>query len=401
MFRKRLICMMVLACCLLGIAGGATAKEVECDSVYCFTMEDFAQQEELVGICITGLPEADTGTVMLGSRVLRTGDILTAGQVTQMTFSPLRTETDQTAVVTYLPIFKNRVAPAATATLSIRGKQDNAPIAEDSAVETYKNLPNEGTLKVSDPEGQAMTYSLTRNPRRGSVELRADGTFLYTPKKNKVGVDSFTFTATDPAGNVSREATVTVNILKPGSSAQYTDTVGSSCRFAAEWMKNTGLFVGEQIGGQSCFRPSQPVSRGEFITMMVKSLNIPLDEDAAFTGFTDDAPAWLRPYLAAAMRAGLTAGIPLNDQSALGVDETVTGAEAAVMLQNALDLSASTNTEEKDENVPQWAATALAAMAESGISLNAADQLNRGQVAQLLYQVSTLAADAPGLSMYQ
>jgi len=401
MFRKRLICMMVLTCCLLGIAGGATAKEVECDSVYCFTMEDFAQEEELVGICITGLPEADTGTVMLGSRVLRTGDILTAGQVAQMTFSPLRTETDQTAVVTYLPIFKNRVAPAATATLSIRGKQDNAPVAEDSAVETYKNLPNEGTLKVSDPEGQQLTYSLTRNPRRGSVELRADGTFLYTPKKNKVGVDSFTFTATDPAGNVSREATVTVNILKPSNSTQYTDTVGSSCRFAAEWMKNTGLFVGEQIGGQNCFRENQPVSRGEFITMMVKSLNIPVDEDAAFTGFNDDAPAWLRPYLAAAMRSGLTAGIPLNDQGTLGINDTVTGAEAAVMLQNALDLSVSTNTEEKDENVPQWAATALAAMAENGVSLNAADQLNRGQVAQLLYQVSTLAQEAPGLSMYQ
>lgn len=401
MFRKRLICMMVLTCCLFGIAGGAAAKEVECDSVYCFTMEDFAQQEKLVGICITGLPEANTGTVMLGSRVLRTGDILTAGQVAQMTFSPLRTETDQTAVVTYLPIFEDRVAPAATATLSIRGKQDNAPVAEDSAVETYKNLPNEGTLKVSDPEGQSLTYSLTRNPRRGSVELRADGTFLYTPKKNKVGVDSFTFTATDPAGNVSREATVTVNILKPGNSAQYTDTVGSSCRFAAEWMKNTGLFVGEQIGGKSCFRENQPVSRGEFITMMVKSLNIPVDEDAAFTGLNDDAPAWLRPYLAAAMRSGLTAGIPLNDQGALGIDDTITGAEAAVMLQNALDLSVSTNTEEKDESIPQWAATALAAMAESGISLNAADQLNRGQVAQLLYQVSTLAEEAPGLSMYQ
>lgn len=401
MFRKRLICMMVLGACLLGIAGGAAAKEVECDSVYCFTMEDFAQQEDLVGICITGLPEADTGTVMLGSRVLRTGDILTAGQVTQMTFSPLRTETDQTAVVTYLPIFENRVAPAATATLSIRGKQDNAPIAEDSAVETYKNLPNEGTLKASDPEGQSLTYSLTRSPRRGSVELRADGTFLYTPKKNKVGVDSFTFTATDPAGNVSREATVTVNILKPTNATQYTDTVGSSCRFAAEWMKNTGLFVGEQIGGQSCFRENQPVSRGEFITMMVKSLGIPMDEDATFTGFNDDAPAWLRPYLAAAMRSGLTAGIPLNDQGALGIDDTITGAEAAVMLQNALDLSVSTNTDEKDENVPQWAATALAAMAENGVPLNAADQLNRGQVAQLLYQVSTLAEDAPGLSMYQ
>ena len=401
MFQKRLICITVLAASLLCIAGAATAREVECDSVYCFTMEDFAQQEDLVGICITGLPEASTGTVMLGSRVLRTGDILTAGQVTQMTFSPLRTETDQTAVVTYLPIFANRVAPAATATLSIRGKQDNAPVAEDSAVETYKNLPNEGTLKVSDPEGQQLTYSLTRSPRRGSVELRADGTFLYTPKKNKVGVDSFTFTATDPAGNVSREATVTVNILKPGNATQYTDTVGSSCRFAAEWMKNTGLFVGEQIGGQHCFRETQSVSRGEFITMMVKSLNIPVDEDATFTGFTDDAPAWLRPYLAAAMRSGLTAGIPLDDTGALGIDETITGAEAAVMLQNALDLSVSTNMEDKNGDVPQWAATARAAMAERGISLNADEQLNRGQVAQLLYQVSTLAEEAPGLSMYQ
>ena len=327
--------------------------------------------------------------------------VLTAGQVAQMTFSPLRTETDQTAEVTYLPIYENRVAPAATAILSIRGKQNNAPIAEDSAVETYKNLPNEGSLKASDPEGQQLTYSLTRSPRRGSVELRADGTFLYTPKKNKVGTDSFTFTATDPAGNVSREATVTVNILKPGNSVRYTDTVGASCRFAAEWMKNTGVFVGEQIGGEFCFRENQEVTRGEFITMMVKSLNIPLDEDASYTGLSDETPSWLRPYLAAAMRAGLTAGIPLDDTGALGVDETITGAEAAVMLQNALDLSVPTNTGDESEDIPSWAAAALSAMAEGGIALKAEDRLNRGQVAQVLYQVSALAEDAPGLSMYQ
>ena len=401
MFQKRWICMLVLTACLLSIAGTAAATEVECDSVYCFSVEDFSQQEGLVGICITGLPDADTGTVMLGSRVLRTGDILTAGQVAQMTFSPLRTETDQTAEVTYLPIYENRVAPAATAILSIRGKQNNAPIAEDSAVETYKNLPNEGSLKASDPEGQQLTYSLTRSPRRGSVELRADGTFLYTPKKNKVGTDSFTFTATDPAGNVSREATVTVNILKPGNSVRYTDTVGASCRFAAEWMKNTGVFVGEQIGGEFCFRENQEVTRGEFITMMVKSLNIPLDEDASYTGLSDETPSWLRPYLAAAMRAGLTAGIPLDDTGALGVDETITGAEAAVMLQNALDLSVPTNTGDESEDIPSWAAAALSAMAEGGIALKAEDRLNRGQVAQVLYQVSALAEDAPGLSMYQ
>ena len=274
-------------------------------------------------------------------------------------------------------------------------------MAEDCAVETYKNLPNEGPLKVSDPEGQALTYSVIRQPKRGSVEVRADGTFLYTPKKNKVGVDSFTFTATDPAGNVSREATVTISILKPSDKTQYTDTVGSSCRFEAEWMKNTGLFVGETIGGAQCFREEQQVSKGEFLTMVVKSLGIPVDEKATYTGYTEEVPDWLQPYLAAAMRAGLTSGLPVSETGALGLDETISGAEAAVMLQNAMDLSVSTYADSKNSETPEWAQYAVNAMNENGIPVNAADALNRGQVAVMLYQASLLAQDAPGLEMYQ
>ena len=109
-----------------------------------------------------------------------------------MTFMPLKTQEDLVAQVTYLPIYENRVATSATMVISIRGKEDKAPVAEDSLMETYKNLPNQGKLKVSDPEGGALVYTVTRQPRRGEVTVNADGTFLYTPKKNKVGVDSFT-----------------------------------------------------------------------------------------------------------------------------------------------------------------------------------------------------------------
>ena len=111
-------------------------------------------------------------------------------------------------------------------TIGIRGKENKAPTAEDSALETYKNLENTGKLKVSDPEGEQLTYTLVRQPKRGTVTISEDGSFTYTPKKNKVGVDSFTYTAADPAGNVSREATVTVTILKPSDTTQYTDTLG-------------------------------------------------------------------------------------------------------------------------------------------------------------------------------
>ena len=388
MFRNRMFCLLAAVALLAGICVPAAAAEVDCDGVYCFSAGDFSADEALAGICLTDLPE--NGAVMLGSRVLRPGDILTAGQVAQMTFSPLRSEEDQSAQVGYLPIYADRVDASAVLTIAIRGKEDKSPVAEDSALETYKNLALTGKLKVTDPEGQAMTYTVTRQPRRGTVEIREDGSFVYTPKKNKVGVDSFVYTATDPAGKVSREATVTITILKPTDAAQYTDTVGRDCRFAAEWMRHTGIFIGESVAENSCFSPDREVTRGEFVTMLVKALDIPAEEEASFTGYTDEIPQWLQPYLAAAVRSGLTAGLP--DQDSFGAETVITGAEAAVMLQNALDLTVTTALTEEESTLPAWAETALTAMSDNGIALDAESPLTREQAAVTLYQAAKLHA---------
>lgn len=406
MFRARFVCLLLSACCLLGLCGSAMAAEVDCDTIYCFTSHDFSQSEDpLLGICITELPKANTGTVLLGTRILREGDILTADQVAQMTFTPLSTEVDTQAQITYLPIYQDRVERSATMTLAIRGKKDEAPVAVDSSIETYKNVPNEGVLKVSDPEGKTLTYTLVRSPKRGEVVLNEDGSFVYTPKKNKVGVDSFVFTATDPAGNVSREATVTVQILKPTSAARYTDTVGMNCRFEAEWLRNTGLFEGEKINGQECFFPGKPVSRDQFLAMMVKVLDVPT-QNANYEELSVDAPNWLKPYLAAALRAGLTAGLPAEETVQFFTDAPITGAEAAVMLQNALDLSmtqeAMASYEEMDQTeIPAWAAASLAVMNCNGVSMDATDTLTRADAAQVLYQVSRLAVSAPGTAVFR
>lgn len=403
----RILSICLAALCLVGLCIPAMAQNVDCDATYCFTTEDFnTAQEELRGICITELPQSHTGTVLLGSRVLQPGDILTAEQIAAMTFAPLRTEINQEAVVTYLPIYDNRVEKAATMTISIRGKADKAPIAEDFSMETYKNLPNEGKLKVSDPEGQSMQFSVTRQPRRGEVELREDGSFQYTPKKNKVGVDSFTYTATDPAGNVSREATVTIQILKPTDSQQYTDTLGEDCRFAAEWMRNTGLFVGERIGGENCFFPEKTVSRGEFLAMAVKLLEVPIESGNSYNALTANVPDWLKPYLAAAIRSGLVDNTPMSETGSFGAYEPVTGGEVAVMLQNALDLAVQTDgmlltTEEEAAVTPTWTDVALAVMGQNGIVLSAEDRLTRGEMAQILYRVSQLAKEAPGMMVLE
>lgn len=333
MFSKRLFCLLLV---LSVLPGTAAAAQVDSGETYCFSAGDFAPEEGLTGICITDLPKAE-GTLRLGHRLLQPGDILTAEQLSQMTFSPLGTETDREVAVGYLPIYKTHVAEEASMTLSIRGREDKAPVAEDEALETYKNLPLAGRLKVTDPEGQPLTYTVTRQPKRGTLELREDGTFTYTPKKNKVGVDSFLFTATDPAGKVSREATVTVTILKPSDRSQYQDTVGQDCRFAAEWMRHTGIFTGESLGEQHCFSPDKEVTRGEFVTMLVKTLDLPVEEGLVYTGYTDEIPTWLQPYLAAAVRSGLTAG--LEEPEIFDPHRSITTAEAAAMISGALDLT--------------------------------------------------------------
>lgn len=317
--------------CMLCLAVPGDAVELEAGSVYCFGAGDFSREEAITGICITGVPEESLGALRLGSRAIRSGDILTAEQTEQLTFSVPLGRADRTAEIGYLPIYENRVAPCAAMTIQIRGKEDHAPIAENSAAETYKNLPASGTLKVSDPEGQPMTFALTRQPKRGSVTIADDGSFTYTPKKNKVGVDSFTYTAADPAGNVSREATVTVTVLKPSDAPQYTDTAS----FTAEWMKHTGIFTGETLGDQFCFQPEKPVTRGEFVTMLVNALDVPVEETLTHTGYTDDIPRWLQPYLAAAVRSGFTGGPEAAETFA--PYDPITAGEAAAMISAVTD----------------------------------------------------------------
>lgn len=366
MFRTRFLSLVLALVCVFSLGAAASAAEVDCDSIYCFAPEDFG--EALTGICITELPDSSAGTILLGSRVLQPGDILTADQISQMTFSPLRTTEDSSAQISYLPVFEDHVAECAAMTIGIRSKEDKAPVAEDSAIETYKNLPVTERLKVSDPEGQPMTFTVTRQPKRGTVVIDPDGSFTYTPKKNKIGVDSFVYTAADAAGNVSREATVTVTILKPTEAPQYTDTIGRECRFAAEWMKHSGIFVGESLAENPCFSPDREVTRGEFVTMLVKALDIPPEEELAVS-YTDEIPQWLQPYLAAAVRSGFTAGLP--NQETFGTHMTITEAEANTMLRNALDLS----VEE--------------AFAEEGDR-----PLTRSIAAQILYRAAKLAENA-------
>ena len=127
--------------------------------------------------------------------------------------------------------------------------------------------------------------------------------------------------------------------------------------------------------------------------MLVKALDIPADEELTYTGYTDEIPQWLQPYLAAAIRSGLTAGLPW--QETFGPEEAITGAEASVLLQNALDLTAAPEAmAQSDVSAPGWAQSSLTALSGSGIFLDPQAILTRADAAQVLYQAALLTRQA-------
>lgn len=354
-------------CCLLLLALplSAMAAEVESGDVYCFSQADFGAD---TAVFLRQVPK--NGSLTLGTRRIRSGDALTQEQLSQLRFTPNRTEEDGVASVSYLPVKNGSLEPETTLTLGIRGKENKVPVAEDSAMETYRNLPGSGVFRAKDPEGEALTFAILRQPRRGSVTIDEKGGFTYTPAKNKVGVDSFTYTATDPQGKVSREATVTVTILKSTNAPGYEDTMDTSCRFTAEWMRATGIFAGETLAGSAYFGPEKTVNRGEFLTMVVKTLSIPVEQQVS-AEIRTNLPQWLRPYAAAALRAGLTAGTVW--QGDFDTQASVSTQEAAALLCACLDL-------EGEDGVKL--------LQEASFPIPEEGNLTREMAANLLYKLS-------------
>ncbi|MCA9193324.1 MAG: tandem-95 repeat protein [Planctomycetales bacterium] len=93
--------------------------------------------------------------------------------------------------------------------------QNSAPIAMDDFFETRVNvtldIPAPGVaFNDSDPDGDALTVALTETPQHGTVELTADGSFVYVPETDYVGQDQFSYSVSD--GELSASAVVSINV---------------------------------------------------------------------------------------------------------------------------------------------------------------------------------------------
>ena len=271
-----------------------------------------------------------------------------------------------------------------------------APIAENLELTTYRETAVGGTFQALDPEGDLVTFSLCSAPSKGTVVLdRAN--FVYTPDPRKKGRDSFTYTATDTAGNVSAEAAVTVNIEKQSGKLVYSDLEGDPRAYAALRLAEEGIFTGERVGSSWCFSPELTVTRGEFLTMCASMTGMQPLEGITRTGFYDDESinAWLKPYVSAALMCGVVQGSAgSGGRIVFDPDRAITLAEAAVMLNNFLLITDSVSTM-APADVPVWASRAVGNLAACDIyrpSYQAELPLTRGDAAAMLSSAMDVCA---------
>ena len=394
-FRPTAMLLIVMLCLWLTIY--SSAAQTPYGTSYCYEETEFSDAA-LDGIVVTGVPSSTVATVCYGSRVLRAGDILPASVLSKLTLEPVSTN-GADAVLTYLPVVDGKLQQQSEITVTIGKKDNEPPQANDSELETYKNIANNGKLSVTDPENGKLTYTIITEPKRGTVEIQEDGTFVYTPKKNKVGTDRFTFVATDDAGNISNEATVTVEILKPSSKTTYADMTGDPDAFTAMWMREQDLFTGETVSGVLCFNPDTQVTRGEFLVMLMDLLELEPEDAQLTSGFADesDTPAWLQPYVVSALSNGIISGISSDAGMVFRPAASLTKAEAAVMVQNILNLPTDAASSITDTATPAWAEDAVSALAEAGILPDATqtmEPVTRREASQILYAVWSNKPDA-------
>ena len=304
---------------------------------------------------------------------------------------------DSGCELVYFPIENGEVLPSRALSLSILTGKNEAPVCRDVKLETYKNIANTGALDARDPEGDTLTYQLVKEPKRGTVELSPDGSFTYTPAQNKVGKDVFTYTATDSAGNVSNAASVTIKIVKPTDRAMYQDLSGDSLAYTAMWLKDRGVYTGKRIAGNLCFEPESTLTRGEFLVMAMKLLGAEPESARLTSGFADEnqTPAWMRPYIVSAFKSGMISGVTSPGGMVFRPESNLTRAEAAVMLQNILQLPQPQETAvfAEDSAVPVWAQASVSALNEAGIVIpvtTSAENLTRREAAELLFECWTL-----------
>ncbi len=345
-----------------------------------FTSDDFCRVMNLSSldyITVVELPDANDGTLYVGSVGAAKGQVIKAGSLKLMAFAAADEENPVDAT---MKITVNGADYAMTCRLSTLLRINYTPTVALAPtislnVETYRNMPITGTVSAYDPEGDEMTFEIVRYAAHGRVSLldKNTGAYTYTPDAAYVGKDSFDYVVRDKWGNYSTSATVSIQVNDPLASITYSDIDGVEGAAAILKISSLGLMNGTRVGQDTYFKPDMAVSRLEFLVTAMQAAGI---NAAKLTQFADpavgdcaDIPTAMRPYVSYALQKNYIGTKTVSGNAYFKPNDSITHAEAAVILSNIIGYAIDdTVTAFADASaVPAWSQQALTSLHALGV----------------------------------
>ena len=151
------------------------------------------------------------GSVMLKSETDKFALVGSGGSYQLVTNAVFDYETKNSYTLT-LTVTDDATTEDKSIVVSIENVDESAPVASDASVSTNEDTALNASVTAVDSDFvQPMTYSVVSGPTKGSLTLKSDGTYTYTPAANYSGSDSFTYKAFDGYFD-SNTATVSINV---------------------------------------------------------------------------------------------------------------------------------------------------------------------------------------------
>ncbi len=351
-----------------------------CGNEITITSEDICRAmniSELNYITITGLPKEGEGTLFAGSVGATEGQAISAGSISYLSFAAADDTKPCEATMT---IAVNGGGYDITCRFRLVDRINYTPTVSlapeiSLSVETFSDLETMGTLSAYDPEGDEMTYEIVRYASHGRVELtdKHTGAYTYVPDKGYVGADAFTYVVRDGYGNYSTSAVVNINVTQRPASVTYADIDDSEAAPSILRVSLAGLMNGTQVGANTYFKPNEAMSRVEFLVTAMHAAGISAEDvaglDAPSFADADQIPSTMAKYVSLAVRRGYVAGKQVDGQLCFCPDETISRAEAAVILSNIIGYAKQTTVSAFADHheIPSWSLKALTSLRSLGI----------------------------------
>ena len=360
-------------------------KSGEKNSAVCFTEEDFLNQTGIESqyIKITSLPNEADGMLMLGTTKVSPGQRISWGNIGLLRFTATR-EVSECSFS-----FTTDAGYVTECIIKLPDCVGSAPVTEGGGIAavTQSDISCYGILQASDTDGDIQMYEIASYPTGGIVSITdiKAGSFVYTPYEGFTGVDSFTYRVRDEMGNYSDVCQVSLEVVERSMTDAFADMDEHYAHSAALCAVEEGYMSCIAENGFLYFDPDEEITRAEYLTAVMKALGTPQLSDTS-TVFADDSDIASEHsgYVNTAYKLGIIKGKETDAGLVFSPNESVTRAEAAVILNRILGA-------EGTESTDAWASGDVSALTKLGIMTvtEGEDSLNlpltRAEAAQMLF----------------